>query len=105
MTPLQELQKAHGAALAQIAGSNAFAAAVDFLNAEKLAIINQMTDQQITDTGTLVLADLRGHLKLAHEIQTLHERQELEFGTGEETPDYPTPEEEAAETKPRRKRK
>lgn len=104
MTPLEELQKAHGEALSRFIRHPSFAAAVDFLNAEKIARITVMEDDAMQKNGLLTLADLRGHLQAFHGLQILHERREFEFG-GDPLPDYPSPEEEAEEAPPTKRRK
>lgn len=57
-----EFQAGHGEQWAAITGNPAFFAAMQVVSAEKLQSISKLTDEQIKEHGTAILADFRGHL-------------------------------------------
>ena len=91
ITDLEEFQAAYGDKWIDTIRSPWFNAAMSLLNSRKLKFIESLTNEEIEKFGTIVLADLRGHLNHEHDLATLHLQQE-KMPTGEEEVDYFPPE-------------
>lgn len=96
MSALSDFQAQHGDVWATITQGDAFAAAMQLLNLEKLNVIAALTPEEIAAKGQLVLADFVGHLNHENNLAGLAGRKEFVFTElGRET--YPDPIDENAE--------
>lgn len=94
MSSLEAFQGEHGGRWATLIQSPEFNAAMTLVNSEKIQAIASLTDDEIAERGTIILADLRGHLQHENALVGLSELKKLVFqDLGE--PTYPSPEEEA----------
>lgn len=96
MSDLEDFQRDHGDQWASITQHPAFGAAMSLLNLRKIAGIATLSDEQIASTGTLVLADLRGHLNHENDLINLSAAKEFVFGEPLRE-SYPDPATELAE--------
>lgn len=93
---IRQFQQEHGEQWSAIIESPAFAAAMQYLNVQKISDIARLTDEEIKERGVQILADLRGHLNHEENLIKLSVLKDLEFGAPPaET--YPDPQEEAAQ--------
>lgn len=79
MSDLARFQKQFGAQWSLLVGSREFAAAMTLLNVEKIRAIAELSDEEIATRGTIILADLRGHLKHENALLGLHEVKKFVF--------------------------
>lgn len=79
----EEFQASHGPAWAELTRHPAFFAAMQLVSADKLAAIGRITDDEIRENGTAILADFRGHLQLENALI------ELAVSVGEPAFDLP----------------
>lgn len=96
MSSLKDFQAAHGAAWSHLLGDPAFGAALALANQEKIQTILILSDDEIATRATVILADLRGHLRYEAGLLSLHEKKELVFQQLDHE-EYPDPILEAAE--------
>lgn len=89
MSDLTKFQSDHGEEWNAITSTPAFSAAMSLLNLQKISGIANLTDDQIATNGSLILADLRGHLQHENELFTIGTKPSLEFNPMPET--YPDP--------------
>jgi hypothetical protein len=89
MSDLKSFQDEHGEQWNAITQHPAFAAALSFLNLQKISRIASLTDEEIEKNGCLIVADLRGHLNHENDLFALGTKQNLNFQTVSET--YPDP--------------
>lgn len=59
--------------------SACFAQALSITSAEKIQRIAALTDEEIKESGLIILSDLRGHLQHEAALLGLHERKEFVF--------------------------
>jgi len=96
MSTLKEFQAQHGAEWGHLLGTPAFGAALALANQEKIQSILMLDDDEISTRATVILADLRGHLRYEAALIALHEKKELVFQQLDHE-EYPDPIEEARE--------
>jgi len=89
MSDLKSFQDEHGEQWNAITQHPAFAAALSFLNLQKIIRIAVLTDEEIEKNGSLIVADLRGHLNHENDLLALGTKQDLTFQNLPET--YPDP--------------